>query len=78
MKQKQNRKRKLVAPIIVTAIVILQLSLFAALCFFQEYPLPVKLLGLVVCAALAGVSIFVLAERIREIKGGEEDDLGNY
>ena len=41
-------------------------------------PLPVKLIGALIPLALVGVSVYVLVERIKEIRSGEEDDLDNY
>jgi len=37
-----------------------------------------KVTEIIVPLALIGVSIFVLIERIKEIRGGEEDDLSKY
>ncbi len=71
--------KKLIAPITVTVIM---LALFAAYIFLcalaDELPETLKIVGITALAALSGVSIFVLAQRIKEIKGGEEDDVGKY
>ncbi len=74
----QHRK-KMVAPIVIAAV-------FAAWCIgyacllFAVFPLPpgIKLVGGGVLLALAGAMLVVLRGRLREIKGGETDDLGNY
>lgn len=72
-------KRKLVAPVVVTVLLCLWLVGWMGL-FWSEplLPLAVKVVGAVVPAAFIGVSIYVLAERIKEIRSGEEDDLDNY
>lgn len=73
------RGKKLVAPIIITIIVVLYYVVFACLCFFIEgIPLILKILFGVIPLILAAVCIYVLIERIEEIRSGEEDDLGKY
>lgn len=69
---------KMVAPIIITAILVLYYIGFFSLCLFMPLPAAVKLLLGVVPILLAGVSVSVLIERIREIRSGEEDDLSKY
>ena len=73
------KKRKLIAPIVVTVLLCLWFAVWMGL-FWSEpgMPFPVRLLGAVVPAALIGVSIYELTERIKEIRSGEEDDLDNY
>ncbi|MCI8409810.1 MAG: hypothetical protein HFJ09_11175 [Lachnospiraceae bacterium] len=69
----------MIAPIIVTLILCLYNIGFVALCFVaEEIPFVVKVLGGVIPFALACVSIYVLIERIKEIRSGEEDDLSKY
>ncbi|WP_431724918.1 hypothetical protein [Treponema socranskii] len=48
--------------------------------FFVKFatPLILKLIGIIVPAALSAAFIWLLVQRIKEIKGGEEDDLGKY
>jgi hypothetical protein len=38
----------------------------------------IRILWLVIPLGLMGVSVFVLIERIKEIRSGDEDDLGKY
>ena len=71
--------KKLTAPIIIITCVILYYILIAAVFLIIDgIPGPVKILGLVIPAGFIGVSIFVLKERINEIRSGEEDDLSKY
>ncbi|HBL83954.1 MAG: hypothetical protein A2Y17_03975 [Clostridiales bacterium GWF2_38_85] len=70
--------KKLIAPIIITVITIIILISYSVVCFMIEFNLLVKVFGSIIPLALAGVAIFVLVERIKEIKGGEEDDLSKY
>ena len=73
------KKRKLAAPIVISVLAGLWLLGYAVLVFLvPAIPLWIKLLGAVIPLALLGVTIYVLCERIKEIRSGEEDDLDNY
>ena len=73
------KKRKLAAPIVISVLVGLWLLGYAVLIFLvPAIPLWIKLLGAVIPLALLGVTIYVLCERIKEIRSGDEDDLDNY
>ena len=73
------KKRKLAAPIVISVLVGLWLLGYAVLIFLvPAIPRWIKLLGAVIPLALLGVTIYVLCERIKEIRSGEEDDLDNY
>ena len=73
------KKRKLAAPIVISVLVGLWLLGYAVQIFLvPASPLWIKLLGAVIPLALLGVTIYVLCERIKEIRSGEEDDLDNY
>jgi len=71
--------KKLIAPIIVTVITIAFLLFYFGL-IFVLIPLSVGLRLLIglIPLCLTGVSIYVLVERIKEVRSGEEDDLSNY
>ena len=70
--------KKLVAPIVITVLLLIYFA--AYLIGFSNEPLPLwgKLLGIVIPLGFMGVSIYVLVERIKEIRSGEEDDLSKY
>ena len=73
------KKRKLAAPIVISVLVGLWLLGYAVLIFLvPAIPLWIKLLGAAIPLALLGVTIYVLCERIKEIRSGEEDDLSHY
>ena len=73
------KKRKLAAPIVISVLVGLWLLGYEVLIFLvPAIPLWIKLLGAAIPLALLGVTIYVLCERIKEIRSGEEDDLDNY
>ena len=71
--------KKLVAPVVIAALLILYYLGFAAVCVLVDgVPLLAKLLFGIIPLLLMGVVIYVLVERIKEIRSGEEDDLGQY
>lgn len=73
------KAKKMIAPIIITLILFLYNIGFVALCFVdEEMPFVVKVLGGAIPFAVACVSVYVLIERINEIRSGEEDDLSKY
>lgn len=70
--------KKMIAPIVIASILILYYVGFSVICMLISIPLALKLLFGLVPLLLAGVSIYVLIERIKEIRSGEEDDLSKY
>lgn len=71
--------KKMAAPIIVALIVVLYYIGIAVLIIsIPEIPIIFRILMVVVPLILAAVMIGVLISRIKEIKGGEEDDLSKY
>lgn len=72
-------KKKMIAPIVITIVILLYCVGFAYFCIFRDsISLLVKIIGGVIPMSLAGVCIYVLVERIKEIRSGEEDDLSKY
>ena len=72
-----GHKKKMVAPIVVTVILVLYYAayfglLFSILSGFLKY-----LFG-IVPLVLVPLTIMVCVERIKEIRKGEEDDIGKY
>ena len=71
--------KKMIAPIVIALVIILYYVGIAA--FFMTIPsIPavVKILMVVIPMILAAVMLGVLISRIKEIQGGEEDDLSQY
>ncbi|MBR7185613.1 MAG: hypothetical protein IKD37_08415 [Clostridia bacterium] len=76
---KQGKGRRMAAPIVITVLFLLYCLGYALACWLiPGMPLVLRLIFGVVPLALAGVLIFVLVERIKEIRSGEEDDLSQY
>lgn len=74
-----NHWKKMVAPIVVALIIILYYVGIAV--FFVMIPsisTVIKILMAVIPLVLAVVMAGVLISRIKEINGGEEDDLSQY
>ena len=70
--------RKMIAPVVLSIIIALYYIGFTIVCFCTPIPIGLKLLFGIIPLVLAGVIIYVLAERIHEIRSGEEDDLSQY
>ena len=68
----------MVAPIIITVLVILYFIAYFGLLIYLVENTVLKLLLGTIPALLAAVMIYVCIQRIKEIKGGEEDDLSKY
>ncbi|MBR4950188.1 MAG: hypothetical protein IKZ25_05365 [Clostridia bacterium] len=70
--------KKMIAPIIIAILTILGLLAYCGILFLAPMGLGIKILIGIIYFALCGVAIFVLVERIKEIRSGEEDDLSKY
>ena len=69
-------QKKKIAPIVITVIVLYYLLYFCLV--ISLVPVVLKVVLAVIPAALGGAMIYVCMERIKEIDGGEEDDLSKY
>lgn len=69
--------RKKIAPIIITIIVVLYYILYFTLIIFAVPGILTIIFG-IVPLLLAGLMIYVCVQRMKEIDGGEEDDLSKY
>ncbi|MDW7669566.1 MAG: hypothetical protein SCJ93_12135 [Bacillota bacterium] len=72
------KTRKMLAPITITILLLMYIGFFVWAWSVTPVPLWGKIIGLVIPLSLMGISIFVLLERIKEIRSGEEDDLSKY
>ena len=77
-----NHGKKMIAPIVVAAIFIIIIASYIRVALFLAYitgiPMIVRIVIIAVPLILAAVMFGVLISRIKEIKGGEEDDLSQY
>ena len=76
----KKHTNKTIAPVVVSfCLVGYYLAIgFALLKFDIPIPNAAKLAALIVSTIGTALIIMVLIERLKEIKGGEEDDLGKY
>lgn len=74
----KSSNKKIFAPIIITILLIIYFGIFVITCFYISVPIVWKIIGSLIPLALISVSIYVLMERIKEIRSGEEDDLSKY
>ena len=70
--------KKMIAPIVITVLVILYFIAYFGFLIYLIDNIVLKLLSGIIPALLAAVMIYVCIQRIKEIKGGEEDDLSQY
>lgn len=74
-----NHGKKMIAPIIITVLLVLYyLGIVALFVFEPGIPFGAKLAMIIIPLAVCGVMIGVCISRIKEIQGGEEDDLSKY
>lgn len=71
-----NKKYR--APLIIGGLAILQLILIVAAINYFNLGLGWSLLLFVIFTVDNFILIYFVRERVNEIKGGEEDDLGKY
>ena len=70
--------KKMIAPIIITIVFLVCLAFYIVLLVKATAMQPLLIL-LAIPLVLLGVGmVYVLFARLREIRSGEEDDLGNY
>lgn len=72
----EHRKKK-IAPIVVTVLLLVYYGLYFGLIIWS-LPTALKIIVGVVPLLLGVTTIYVCVQRIKEIDGGEEDDLSKY
>jgi len=70
--------KKMLAPILITIVFLLYLSVYVALIVMTVADTPLVILFGIPVLLLGIGMVYVLYTRIREIRSGEEDDLDNY
>lgn len=71
--------KKMIAPIIITVIVVLYFIFIASLVFMSdELPMQWRFVIIMIISAFVIVMISVLISRIKEIRSGEEGNLSQY
>lgn len=70
--------KKIMAPILVVVVVLAYFAFIMSTMFVEPNMTVTKIIGVTIVTLLAGALIVVLIQRIKEIKKGEDDDLGEY
>ncbi len=71
------KRRKMIAPVVITVLVVIYYMVYFGILIYLLDTAWVLLLG-IIPLALAATMIWVCIQRIKEIRSGEEDDLGKY
>lgn len=76
----KKQTKKMIAPIVITVIVISYFMFYIWLGFAEsgDIPLLVKILLFIVPSGLIVLMVYLLFERIHEIKEDDDDDLSKY
>lgn len=69
---------KIIAPIIISLLMIVYVAFYFTILIYTIQFLYLKILFGIIPIALIGAMVYTLIQRIKEIKGGEEDDLSKY
>ena len=73
----KNHKKKMIAPIIVTVLMVLYYMVYFGFLISLLEGIWRYALG-ILPLVFTGVTIYVCIQRIQEIRKGEEDDLSQY
>ena len=73
-----NHGRKIIAPVVIVLCIMLYYAIGIFVLLKTGIPNAIKIAAVILSIIITVVLIKVLAERVKEIKGGEEDDLGKY
>lgn len=69
---------KLIAPIIVVICIAFYYITMGTVFVKLAIPVVIKIMGLIVSVVITIILVIAFIERIKEIRSGEEDDLGKY
>ena len=70
--------KKYLVPLVVAILMIIYFIVYFGVLIMLIGNLVFKVLLGIIPATFSGIMIYVLIERIKEIRSGEEDDLGKY
>ncbi len=70
--------KKIMAPIIVVVVVLAYFAFVISALFVEPNVTAARIIVVTIVTLLAGALVAVLIQRIKEIKKGEDDDLGEY
>jgi heme A synthase len=70
--------RKMIAPIVIVGLLVAYYLGIGIILLFFDLPIIIRVGVSVVSLSITIVLLYVLRERIKEIRKGEEDDLSQY
>ena len=73
-----NHRKKMAAPIVITVLFVAYLAVYGMIIWEASEFSPATLFLAIPLIALGIGMVYVLYTRVKEIRSGEEDDLGNY
>ncbi len=73
-----KHQKKMVAPIVITVLLSAYMLTYFLFLLFMPMPVWAKVLVGLIPLVLLCASVYVLFQRIKEIRSGEEDDLSQY
>ena len=75
---RRSHMKKIMAPIIVVVVVLAYFAFVISALFVEPNVTAARIIVVTIVTLLAGALVAVLIQRIKEIKKGEDDDLGEY
>ena len=72
------KSKKLIIPIIITVLIVAVLAFYAFIYISAPIPTTLKVIISIFLLFLLSIAIYVLAERIKEVRSGEYDDISKY
>jgi len=73
-----QQEKKIIAPVVIGIGLLVYFCGIILVALLLPIPWWIKLPGGVLFLIPAGMILFVMIERVKEIRSGEEDDLNNY
>ncbi len=71
-------QKKMIAPVVLTVLLSAYMLTYCFVLLSVPMPVWAKVLVGLIPLAMLGASVYVLIQRIKEIRSGEEDDLSQY
>ncbi|NLL02934.1 MAG: hypothetical protein GX269_01370 [Clostridiales bacterium] len=72
------KSKKLIIPIIITVLIVAVLAFYAFIYISAPIPNALKVIISIFLLFLLSIAIYVLVERIKEVRSGEYDDISKY
>ncbi len=72
------KSKKLIVPIIITVLIVAVLAFYAFIYISAPIPKSLKIIISIFLLFLFGIALYVLIERIKEVRSGEYDDISKY